>query len=150
MHGVLGIRDTEEDPGITAWVFPADIAFQYEISERFFVNDDRHDMVVAKWQNDMTDVQFWYRSVFESLDNVDDNDVIGYYGLLRQKFGGDWGMTLAGAYIDDQRASDLSGFTGTAHVDGPAGPISLAAEFAYRSADLSGSDLMAVPDSANH
>ncbi len=106
----------------------------------FFVNDDRHDMVVAKWQNDMTDVQFWYRSVFESLDNVDDNDVIGYYGLLRQKFGGDWGMTLAGAYIDDQRASDLSGFTGTAHVDGPAGPISLAAEFAYQEGDLAASD----------
>ena len=102
----------------------------------FFVNDDRHDMVVAKWQNDMTDAQFWYRTVFESGDNLDDNDIMGYYGLLRQKFAGDWGMTLAGAYIDDQSVDDLSGFTGTIHAGGPAGPVTLAAEFAYQNSDL--------------
>ena len=49
-----------------------------------------------------------------------------------------WGLTLAGAYVDDATPTDNTGFTGTVHVGGPAGPVTLAAEFAYADADLTG------------
>jgi len=105
---------------------------------QFFLWDRRFDMIIGKWANDMTGVQFWYHKIGElGTDLIDDDDVTGYYGLLTQKFAGDWGLVLAGAYIDDATPTDLSGFTGTVHVGGPAGPVTLAAEFAYQNSDLS-------------
>jgi hypothetical protein len=107
----------------------------------FFVNDDRYDMIIGKWANEMTDLQFWYRSIIENEDLINDNDVISFTGILTQKFASDWGMTLAGVYVDNQvLSSDLpadgSGFTGTINFTGPAGPVALEAEFAYRDSNL--------------
>ncbi len=67
---------------------------------------------------------------------INDDDITGYYGLLTQKFAGDWGITVAGAYIDDATAADQSGFTGTIGFGGPAGPVTLNGEFSYAEADL--------------
>lgn len=107
----------------------------------FFLWDARYDMIIGKWSNDMTSAQVWYRKAVESGDLIDDNDVTGYYAYLNQKFAGDWGLTLAGAYIeDDVSIDDMSGFTGTVEVGGPAGPIALTAAFAFQEADLTGSD----------
>ena len=103
----------------------------------WFLWDDRFDMIIGKWANDMTGVQFWYRKVVESNNLLSDDDITGYYGLLTQKFAGDWGITLAGAYIDDATIADLSGFTGTIGFGGPAGPVTLMGEFSYKDADLS-------------
>jgi len=104
----------------------------------FFLWDRRFDMIIGKWSNDMTGVEFWYQKAEENGDLINDDDVTGYYGLLTQKFAGDWGLTLAGAYIDDATPTDNTGFTGTVHVGGPAGPVTLGAEFAYADADLTG------------
>jgi len=103
---------------------------------KFFVNDKRYDMIIAKWANDMTDLQFWSRTILEDSVNLNDDDTTGYYVRLGQKFAGDFGLVLGGAYIDDSTPADLSGFTGTAHIGGPAGPVSLEAEFAYQNEDL--------------
>lgn len=103
---------------------------------KFFVWDERFDMIIGKWSNDMTTVEFWYNKIRENNDKIDDNDVQGYVGLLKQKFAGDWGLTLAGQYRDDETELDASGFTGTVNVHGPAGPVSLIAEFAYRDKDI--------------
>lgn len=105
---------------------------------QFFLWDRRFDMIIGKWSNDMTGVEFWYQKAEENGDLINDDDVTGYYGLLTQKFAGDWGLTLAGAYVDDATPTDNSGFTGTVHVGGPAGPVTLGAEFAYADADLTG------------
>ena len=109
----------------------------------FFLWDRRYDMIIGKWANDMTGVQVWYNKLVESGDLIDDNDVTGIYGVLTQKFAGDWGLTLAGAYIVDDVTeaplNDRSGFTGTVEVGGPAGPVSLTAAFAYQEADLTAS-----------
>ena len=103
---------------------------------KFFLNDERGDQINLVWSNDMSRVEFWYQKIVESADNIDDNDIVGYYGLWKQKFGGDWNMTLAGAYIDDQTPVDASGFSGTIDFAGPAGPVSLAAGFAYVNKDV--------------
>jgi len=103
---------------------------------KFFLWDRRHDMIIGKWANDMTGVQFWYHKIAENGDLINDDDVTGYYGLLTQKFAGDWGLTVAGAYVDDSTPTDLSGFTGTIGFGGPAGPVILAGEFSYKNADL--------------
>ena len=76
---------------------------------KFFLWDARNDQIIAKWSNDMTGLQFWYQKVLESQNNIDDNDIVGYYGLWTQKFAGDWNMVVAGAYFDDQTPADLSG-----------------------------------------
>ena len=103
---------------------------------KFFLWDRRHDMIIGKWGNDMTGVEFWYHKIAENGDLINDDDVTGYYGLLTQKFAGDWGLTVAGAYVDDSTPTDLSGFTGTIGFGGPAGPVILAGEFSYKNADL--------------
>lgn len=103
---------------------------------KFFLWDRRHDMIIGKWANDMTGVEFWYHKIAENGDLINDDDVTGYYGLLTQKFAGDWGLTVAGAYVDDSTPADLSGFTGTIGFGGPAGPVILAGEFSYKNADL--------------
>ncbi len=111
---------------------------------QWFLWDDRFDMIIGKWANEMTGVQFWYRKVLETPNppnNNDNNDITGYYGLLTQKFAGDWGLTVAGAYIDNDLTDSIdedagSGFTGTIGVNGPAGPVKLAAEFSYIDEDL--------------
>ena len=110
----------------------------------FFLWDRRYDMIIGKWSNEMTAIEVWYNKLVESGDLIDDNDVTGIYGLLKQKFAGDWGMTLAGAYLIDDVTeaplNDRSGFTGTIEVSGPAGPLSLTAAFAYQEGDLAGSE----------
>ncbi len=106
----------------------------------FFLWDRRYDMVVGKWSNEMTAIEVWYNKLLESGDLIDDNDITGFYGLLRQKFAGDWGLTLAGAYVVNDVEDDMDGFTGTVEVSGPAGPVSLTAAFAYQEAELGGSD----------
>jgi hypothetical protein len=103
---------------------------------KFFIWDARFDMIIGKWANDMTDLQFWYVKDQESGDLIDDDDITTYVGLLNQKFAGDWGLTVAGAYIDDQTITDMSGFTGTIGFSGPAGPISLQGEFSYADSDV--------------
>ena len=107
---------------------------------KFFLWDRRFDMIIGKWANDMTGVQFWYHKIAENGDLINDDDVTGYYGLLTQKFAGDWGLTVAGAYIDDATPTDLSGFTGTIGFGGPAGPVILNGEFSYKNSDLSVGD----------
>ncbi len=102
----------------------------------FFLWDRRFDMIIGKWSNEMTGLQVWYNKAVESGDLIDDNDVTEIYGVLNQKFAGDWGVTLAGAYVVDDVNEDGDGFKGTVEVGGPAGPLSLTAAFAFQEAEL--------------
>ena len=54
-------------------------------------------MIIGKWSNEMTSIEVWYNKLRESGDLIDDNDITGIYGLLKQKFAGDWGLTVAAA-----------------------------------------------------
>jgi len=109
---------------------------------KFFFWDRTSDALLAKWANDMTSVQAWYIKSIEYTDPAtdlsDDEDVNVYAALLTQKFGGDWGMTAAIAYLDDQRPLADSGWAGTINFTGPAGPINFIGEFAYQSSDYIG------------
>lgn len=77
------------------------------------------------------------RVVKEPASEDDDVDLYGIHAV--QKFGGAWEGTFTGVYLDDQQ-SDLDGFGADMFVGGTAGTIGIAAELAYKEADLQGSD----------
>jgi hypothetical protein len=111
---------------------------------KFTAWDQRADMAVLKWVNDQTTVQLWYAKKAEFTDEetdfIDDNDIDVWTGAWTQKFGGDWGMTLAALYQNDETETDESGWLGTINVGGPAGPVALEGEFTAVSGDYTGSD----------
>jgi len=62
VNRVFGVFDAEEDPGVAARIFPADIAFEDEIVELFFVDDDvpagfvRHQAAVFHGRGDFLSI----------------------------------------------------------------------------------------------
>lgn len=104
---------------------------------KWFLWDRRYDMIIGKWANEMTALEFWYVKNEETSDPNNDDDITTYVGKLNQGFAGDWGLTVAAAYIDDQKTiEDRSGFVGTIGFNGPAGPVSLVGEFSYAESDV--------------
>jgi len=107
---------------------------------KFTYWDRSNDLLHLIWKNDMTTVQGWYAKAAEftdaDTDFIDDNDVDNWVLAWTQKFAGDFGMTIAGAYVNDETPVDGSGGWATINVGGPAGPVSLEAELAYKSSDL--------------
>jgi len=109
----------------------------YDIT-KFFMWDDRADQARVTWKNDMTTLQVWYQMNKESADKVDDNDITTWVGVWDQKFAGEFGLTVVGAYTDDATPADMSGFQGTIQVGGPAGPVKLEGALSYIDSDLTG------------
>ena len=111
---------------------------------KFTAWDQRADMAVLKWANDMTTVQAWYAKKAEftdaDTDFIDDNDIDVYTVAWTQKFAGEFGMTVAGVYQNDETETDRTGWLGTINIGGPAGPVALEAEFTAVSSDYTGSD----------
>ena len=106
--------------------------------------DRREDQFAVTWANDMTTLQFMYQKEAEytdaATDTVDDEDINAYVMVLKQKIAGDFGITAAGFFQDDQTPDDKSGFYGTFHVEGPAGPVALEAELSYIESDVQGTE----------
>ncbi|MCI5224188.1 MAG: hypothetical protein D3924_16335 [Candidatus Electrothrix sp. AR4] len=89
-------------------------------------------------------------------DEWDDNDKMGYGIIVASQMTEDWKFKFFGFYNDDAREleqvttpegetslasrTDRSGAVATLHVDGAAGPVGLAAEVGYKSADVQGSE----------
>jgi hypothetical protein len=109
----------------------------YDIT-KFYSWDNRADQARLTWKNDKTTLQGWYQVNMESPDKVDDNDITTWIGVWDQKFAGDWGVTVLGAYVDDATPADMSGFTGTIQVAGAAGPVKLEGALAYVDSDITG------------
>ncbi len=104
---------------------------------KWFLWDRRYDMIIGKWANEMTALEFWYVKNAETDNLNNDDDITTYLGKLDQKFAGDWGLTIGAGYVDDQQTvEDRSGFIGTIGINGPAGPVTLAGEFSYAEADV--------------
>lgn len=122
---------------VEAGLMPVDLT-------KFAYWDRREDQVAIKWANDMTTLQFMYQKdaeyTNEDTDTVDDDDINTYVGVLSQKFAGDFGMTAVVFMTDDQTADDASGFSGTFHVGGPAGPLAFEAEVTYVEGDVQGTE----------
>ncbi len=114
---------------------------------KFTYWDRRADMASLTWKNDMTEVFGWFQKSAEFTDDatdfIDDNDINTWVLGWKQKFAGDFGMTVVGMYDDDQTPADESGWSGTINVGGPAGPVALEAELAAVSEDLTGGDTTA-------
>ncbi|PID41220.1 MAG: hypothetical protein CR981_04195 [Proteobacteria bacterium] len=124
----------------------------------FLLWDVKADMFKIKYERDMTSLEFWFAKDMEytfvapvpvqgqvapvvvNTDFTDDNDINTYAVLLNQKFSGDFGVTVAALYVDDQTPSDAGGLAGTVQIGGPIGPVELEAAGAYKEAVLQGTE----------
>jgi|GEM_PF-682262 len=139
-----------------------------DFSSVWFRYDKRLDGVAATYANKVTSVSFMFDkiadSVFDGYPTVStspytattqDEDINQWALIAKQKFVADWSAMFYGIYQDDQRATgswssagkdktgftpDGSGFQGTIHAEGPAGPVKLMGEFSMAQKNL------AMPD----
>lgn len=128
----------------------------------FFRADAVSDFLRAKYTSDTTTVLGFFEKLDEYNDrtvvdpvtklssvvkeSASEDDDIDLYGVhVIQKFGGAWTATGTLALADNQQLLDnqapvADGFGADFSVVGAAGEIGIAAEFAYKDADLLGSD----------
>ena len=139
-----------------------------DFSSVWFRYDKRLDGIAATYATKTTSVSFMFDKMYEdffdgyalSTDNstfgagTQDLDVNQWTVIAKQKFVADWSGMFYGIYQDDQRASgswtslkDInknttsgSGFQGTLHGEGPAGPVKLMGEFSFAQKDLATAD----------
>ena len=128
----------------------------YNTLNEFFRADIDTDFLRVKYSNDTTTVVGFFekwdeynegtvvdlltgttRTVKEPASEDEDVDLYGVHAV--QKFGGAWEGTFTGVYGDDQQA-EVDGFGADLFIGGTAGTIGIAAELAYKEAELQGSE----------